>query len=284
MTECERYQELIGALLDGELEPQEKAALRAHVAVCPQCRAMLEAFEAISGALQEETVQPPADFTQQVMARIDVAERQKKQPRPRWQRVLALAACLALVVIGVTPWLQRGASVAAPAEDASVPMMYAAPEDGDMEPAEPEAQVEKQAPSETTSAMGGGSDAQQYAVDGSAAPQDRAFASASRAVETGASVICDADGTPVCTLSDEASEALRALLVPETDDRALDAPAANDAAAMAAPDYTVMLDGENVSIWIEGGALCYAVGDGARQTTAGTAQQLQTLLEQNGEA
>ena len=103
-------------------------------------------------------------------------------------------------------------------------------------------------------------------------------------METGASVVCDADGTPVCTLSGKAAEALRALLTPEADDRALGLPAANGAASMAAPDYTVVLDGEDVSIWIEGDTLRYAIGDGARQTAAGTAQQLQTLLEQNGEA
>ena len=54
------------------------------------------------------------------------------------------------------------------------------------------------------------------------------------------------------------------------------------AAERTAPDYTVVLDGETVSIWAQGDTLQYTVGDGALLTAAGTAEQLQALLEQNG--
>ena len=58
--------------------------------------------------------------------------------------------------------------------------------------------------------------------------------------------------------------------------------AVSGAAERTAPDYTVVLDGETVSIWAQGDTLQYTVGDGALLTAAGTAEQLQALLEQNG--
>ena len=282
MTECERYQEMIGAMLDGELAQQEKAELRAHVTECPQCQAMLEAFEAISDSLQEEAVQPPTDFTQQVMARIDAAERQKKQPRPYWQRVLALAACLVLVIIGVTPWLQNGGaadSADTVAEEAPDAAMFAASEDATADYAEPELSMEAPTSSETASAAGS-SEEQMYAADSDQAQQNSASDSVGRSAKSGLSVVCDADGMPVCTLSDDAVETLRTLLGLETDNQM--PMVGSSAAAATAPDYTVELDGEYVSIWVDGDTLHYTIDDGAQQTAAGTAQQLQTLLEQNG--
>lgn len=286
MTECEQYQEMIGALLDGELSQQERAALRAHVAVCPACRAMLEAFEAISGAMQEEIVQPPEDFTQKVMERVVAAERRAKQPRPRWQRALALAACLALVVIGVTPWLPRASSVKAP--DVPQTAIFAAPETADAAPAAAPEPAEPEAPADGVRVQQHALDSseQQYAPDGGTqqtqVENDGVFA-ASRSVENDAALVYGADGTQVCTLSDVAAvEALHALLEPAAKNGVTSAAESGGAAERTAPDYTVVLDGETVSIWAQGDTLQYTVGDGALLTAAGTAEQLQALLEQNG--
>ena len=38
MHHRDKYQEIISALLDGELAEQEAAELHAHIAVCPECR------------------------------------------------------------------------------------------------------------------------------------------------------------------------------------------------------------------------------------------------------
>ena len=56
MNECERFQEMISALLDGELSAEEEAELRAHMAECPDCAAMAAAFAAVSEAVAAQDV------------------------------------------------------------------------------------------------------------------------------------------------------------------------------------------------------------------------------------
>ncbi len=86
MKSCEEYREALSALLDGELPAEESAALRAHIAACPECRAVYEAYAALHDALRAP--QPvPDTLARSVM-------RQVKKPKTvRWQRYLAMAAC-----------------------------------------------------------------------------------------------------------------------------------------------------------------------------------------------
>ena len=60
--EHEHWLELISASLDGELSDADRAALEEHLAVCPECRRVSEAFRAIGESFPEET-EPPANFT-----------------------------------------------------------------------------------------------------------------------------------------------------------------------------------------------------------------------------
>lgn len=53
MSECEKYQELISALLDSELSGAESAALAEHLKVCTGCAAMHQAFSTLSKTLSE---------------------------------------------------------------------------------------------------------------------------------------------------------------------------------------------------------------------------------------
>lgn len=53
MKDCEYYREKISCLMDGELSPEETAGLEAHIEGCPECRALYEAFTAVSAALSE---------------------------------------------------------------------------------------------------------------------------------------------------------------------------------------------------------------------------------------
>ena len=76
MSDCERYEELISALLDGQLSEKEKAEVRVHMAECPQCRAMYEAFAAVGAALAAEDV--PDTLHDGIMAKIHTAEKAKK--------------------------------------------------------------------------------------------------------------------------------------------------------------------------------------------------------------
>ena len=56
MNKCDEIQEKISALVDGEISESEKAEIEAHIEVCGECRAVFEAFTAVSEALcqQEE--------------------------------------------------------------------------------------------------------------------------------------------------------------------------------------------------------------------------------------
>ena len=49
MKNCEYYEELIGAALDGEITAEEDKELRAHLESCEACRSFYEAMQAISG-------------------------------------------------------------------------------------------------------------------------------------------------------------------------------------------------------------------------------------------
>ena len=66
MTEHESWLELLSASLDGELSDADRAALEEHLAACPECRRVQEAFQAIGENFPEET-EAPANFTEGTM-------------------------------------------------------------------------------------------------------------------------------------------------------------------------------------------------------------------------
>lgn len=100
--ECDRYWELLSARLDGALSEAEEQELEAHLASCPDCRALLEELKELResfDALGEE--EAPEGFAQGVMDRIRASEAPKIIPlwkRPQVRALAGLAACLVLVV------------------------------------------------------------------------------------------------------------------------------------------------------------------------------------------
>ena len=81
-------------LIDGVLDPSIDADVATHATACPDCLAPVESFRALDEALHGLTVpELPADFTAQVMARIDDAERSAARER-RWALGLAAAVLL----------------------------------------------------------------------------------------------------------------------------------------------------------------------------------------------
>lgn len=96
MGECEHYRELISALIDGEVSESENAEIRAHIESCPECRAMFDAFTAVSDSLSE-LEELPDGVHESIMRGVRASEKKKK---PAWTRVLPLAACLVMVIFG----------------------------------------------------------------------------------------------------------------------------------------------------------------------------------------
>lgn len=157
---CEYYQSLMSRMLDGDLTAAEAEALREHIRTCPRCRDCGGAFSAMAHALRDETAEPPASFSQNIMARILPAhaplQAEPGTPFPRaggaearpyparhrrpWAGA-AIAACLVLIIGSAAIYAGRGmfsAQSAGPvyeaaaeeAMDAAAPMEAAQEYDG----------------------------------------------------------------------------------------------------------------------------------------------------------
>lgn len=120
MSACERYEADLSALLDGELDDARKEELYAHMAVCPECKALYETFS----LLHEDAMEPPADLTERIMDAVRAeAKADNVTPMPkrrnRWIPWLAAAACF-VVIVGVVAIPRLAASTNhAPAKIAS---------------------------------------------------------------------------------------------------------------------------------------------------------------------
>ena len=129
MNSCEFYQELISSMADGELSAEEQAVLAPHLEHCPDCAALYEAFQSISGLIAGDLAEPPEALSENVMAelrRADIRAKSKKQKH--WKGPLATAACLAVVIAAawLMPNLFRAGS-SAPAEMSAAASDQAAP-------------------------------------------------------------------------------------------------------------------------------------------------------------
>ena len=122
MKNCEYYEELIGAAIDGEITAEEDKELRAHLESCGTCRSFYEAMQAISGA-DNALGEPPEDFTANVMALVHkAAAPQEKAPAKKKTNITrlvtrygALAAVAAAAIWAGTAFFgAKGSSGAAP--------------------------------------------------------------------------------------------------------------------------------------------------------------------------
>jgi hypothetical protein len=116
---CRKVRKLIP--LAADLRPRPAAAVRAHVAACPACRAELESFRAaLAGIRSAAKAESAADWTERewnaLMARsASEAKAGGQAPgraarpafQPRWAAASVIGVCLGLVVLGV---LFRGPS------------------------------------------------------------------------------------------------------------------------------------------------------------------------------
>jgi anti-sigma factor RsiW len=118
---CRKVRKLIPLAAGDDLRPRPAAALRAHVASCPACRAELESFQAaLAGIWSVAKAAGVADWTESewsaLMARAAAEAKAACQApgraarpafQPRWAAASVIGACLGLVVLGM---LFRGPS------------------------------------------------------------------------------------------------------------------------------------------------------------------------------
>lgn len=164
MESCALMQEMMSRMLDDDLNADERAALAKHLESCDACKAMYEAFAAVSDALGGELAEPPESLCEKVMSEIRREEIRKKNRRP-WRAVLSVAAVLALVLgLRFGPGL-RGAPMSASVQNFAVGTGESAvPED--RAPLEENASAKRTAPEAAPFAANG---AEQPAPAGGAA-------------------------------------------------------------------------------------------------------------------
>lgn len=95
MIDCEKCREMISCLLDGELSQAEQSLVREHIASCPECRSVYDAFSAVSEQMHEEEPLPDG-LHEKIMSGIKA--KPKKKTGIVWIKYLSAAACLALVI------------------------------------------------------------------------------------------------------------------------------------------------------------------------------------------
>ncbi len=120
---CYEIRERISWMLDGELSAEETALVTEHVASCPECMRVFEAFHMVSVSM-EGLDEVPEGFTADVMDRIHAAAAAPKKKNPRILRFVASVACFAILLLAgtglVLPHLGAGLSSDDSAEQRNV--------------------------------------------------------------------------------------------------------------------------------------------------------------------
>ncbi len=101
--DCREWRPLLGAYALGDLPPEERAGLEAHLEGCPGCRAEAESLGAVAQLLpladparfSHPAPQPPPELGQRVAAAISGEQRASRRRR-RWRFGLALSGAAAV--------------------------------------------------------------------------------------------------------------------------------------------------------------------------------------------
>ncbi len=108
--DCSEAQTLLSGRLDGENTAEEERTLQEHLDACPDCRAILEAYQAIDRGVSALAAEPPEALARGVM---EAVRRPAKKRRFYYGGgTLAAAALVALILFG--PFSRRDATNSAP--------------------------------------------------------------------------------------------------------------------------------------------------------------------------
>lgn len=125
MSNCLKYEELISAMLDGEITSAEEKELTEHIAHCASCRKMYETYKEVFSSFDDVMQEPPAELKENVMSAIKTSHTvftpvvvkktasEKQKAKRVWVKYAAAAACLVIIVSAV-PSLFSGSKSAAP--------------------------------------------------------------------------------------------------------------------------------------------------------------------------
>lgn len=101
MTEfdCAETRDLLPLYADGEIGPEERAALERHIGKCENCRAELDAIMALRSRIKTAGSHAlPAGLAERIGAALDTEEK-RPSAAPAWRRYAAMAASHLLVAV-----------------------------------------------------------------------------------------------------------------------------------------------------------------------------------------
>lgn len=107
MISCEKIQEMISSMLDGELSAADETLVRKHIAQCEECAAMYEDFSALSNELNKELSEVPASLHDRIMKGVRTSQKPRKPIHIAMRPYMGAAACL-IIVVGVVLAAQAG--------------------------------------------------------------------------------------------------------------------------------------------------------------------------------
>jgi putative zinc finger protein len=120
IEECRSWRERIGALVLGQLDPDERAATEAHLDGCPGCRAEAEALAPVAALLSRAdpdrltpAPSPPVQLRDRIVRRIAAERHIARRRRVRLGLGTAAAVATAAAVVAV---VLGGPSKSAPVE------------------------------------------------------------------------------------------------------------------------------------------------------------------------
>ncbi len=102
MRDCDKYLEMISAMVDGELDAEQETELRTHIDSCGDCAKVYDAFMGISDVLGDDLIAPPETLAKGIMYKIDLQKKGGAGRRFAFGRYTAIAACLALALFGAS--------------------------------------------------------------------------------------------------------------------------------------------------------------------------------------
>lgn len=96
MQDCTRYDEMLNALVDGELNEAEARELNAHLATCAECRSYLRLLQTMHAELGQTLPDPPDTLRKGIMYKVGLERKQRSRAFVRWA-VSAAVFCVALL-------------------------------------------------------------------------------------------------------------------------------------------------------------------------------------------
>jgi anti-sigma factor RsiW len=101
MSPCERIEELLASYADGELGPEEKTLVEAHLAACPECTALAACLKSADAAFAAFPELEPAPALMQRLRAVATPRRRFRLSfdvllRPSLQPVFAVLTILAV--------------------------------------------------------------------------------------------------------------------------------------------------------------------------------------------